>query len=503
MQQKIKRNVISMLLTVMLMVSVFSGVMLAAVADTQTNFVIVNPYENVDWATYGQYKAANHMHSTYSDGSNRREDTLKDMYAKDFDIVAMTDHDVTTTSWDVTPDAAGNWNGIGTSNLSPADLTAIKAGTYAGTSPGTYVGTRTHSNGMIGMVSSNEVTAAKGFDGINFVGHHINAFFATGLPSNVGEGKTMAQVLKAIQDIGGISHINHPGRYTGGQGNAAQSSNPENVQRYVDLFMAYPSCVGIEIINKLDGESINDRILWDYILMQTMPQGRSVWGFSNDDSHSLSGNGHAWNVMLMSTFTEAATKYAMETGAFYGVSRIDRQHGINTHAPGAPAQTTTTATMYTGGSDNAMALDLLAQGPMPSISNIVVNGDTITITGTDYNKIVWIADGEIVATGASIEVSKVSGINSYVRAELVGNTGVAYTQPFGVYKATVSASVTQLNGNKNALTITITEILGTTTNNIKETFSINNNAANTYTIGSYNVYVDTKGNTQIRACYII
>jgi hypothetical protein len=34
-------------------------------------------------------------------------------------------------------------------------------------------------------------------------------------------------------------------------------------------------------------------------------------------------------------------------------------------------------------------------------------------------------------------------------------------------------------------------------------FSINNNAAGTYTVHEYKVYVDTKGNTQIRACYIV
>jgi uncharacterized repeat protein (TIGR02543 family) len=67
-----------------------------------------------------------------------------------------------------------------------------------------------------------------------------------------------------------------------------------------------------------------------------------------------------------------------------------------------------------------------------------------------------------------------------------------------------TAEVTKLNGNKNDLTITLTEKLSDgTTNTTTKTFSINNNAADTYTIGPYKVYVDTKGNTQIRACYII
>jgi len=73
-----------------------------------------------------------------------------------------------------------------------------------------------------------------------------------------------------------------------------------------------------------------------------------------------------------------------------------------------------------------------------------------------------------------------------------------------VVSATPTAFVTQLNGNKNDLTISITEKLSSgTTNVITKTFSINNNAADTYTVGSYRVYVDTKGNTQIRACYLV
>ena len=73
-----------------------------------------------------------------------------------------------------------------------------------------------------------------------------------------------------------------------------------------------------------------------------------------------------------------------------------------------------------------------------------------------------------------------------------------------VVSVTPEAFVKQLNGNKNDLTITITEKFSDgTTNVISQTFSINNNAADTYTVGSYKVYVDTKGNTQIRACYLV
>ena len=141
--------------------------------------------------------------------------------------------------------------------------------------------------------------------------------------------------------------------------------------------------------------------------------------------------------MLMPTFDEAAVRTSMETGAFYGVSRVDRHHGINHQlggtTPGAPAQTTTTDMQYTGGSHNTFALGMLEEAA-PSISNIIVRGNTITVIGANFNKVVWIADGIVVHTGNTIDIRRVSGINSYVRAELVGTYGVAYTQPFGIVK---------------------------------------------------------------------
>ncbi|MCL2665456.1 MAG: hypothetical protein FWE82_07580, partial [Defluviitaleaceae bacterium] len=303
-------------------------------------YEITSPYANVDWATTGQYKAAHHTHTTFSDGSNTRRDMLLDKYAKGFDIVAITDHDNTTGAWNAPVleySWDNNWNNIGRQYASDFDVWAFANGIGAGwaSSPGTYAGVRGQSNGMIAMGYSNEISANGGFrnaDGSSvYGGHHINSFFAD-VPGNIGtdgNGRTMQQVIEAVANAGGITHLNHPGRYTQAMNNADISRDPVHVDRYASLFMDYPSLVGLEIINKWDGESVNDRILWDSILTQTMPQGRFVWGFSNDDSHSLSGNGHAWNTMLMPALTEGEVRISMETGAFYGVSRVDRHHGIN------------------------------------------------------------------------------------------------------------------------------------------------------------------------------
>jgi len=69
---------------------------------------------------------------------------------------------------------------------------------------------------------------------------------------------------------------------------------------------------------------------------------------------------------------------------------------------------------------------------------------------------------------------------------------------------TPTAKVVKLNGNKNLLTITVTETFPLKgTNTLELSLLIDNNAAGYYKLGGYTVYVDTKGNTQIRACYIV
>ncbi|MFD1134408.1 glycosyl hydrolase [Paenibacillus urinalis] len=86
----------------------------------------------------------------------------------------------------------------------------------------------------------------------------------------------------------------------------------------------------------------------------------------------------------------------------------------------------------------------------------------------------------------------------------VGATANASQPPaITVDGVTVTAKVDKLRGNQNRLWITITEDSGITTKD----FMINNNAADIYPVstevGDYEVYVDTKGNTQKRSGYIV
>jgi hypothetical protein len=78
------------------------------------------------------------------------------------------------------------------------------------------------------------------------------------------------------------------------------------------------------------------------------------------------------------------------------------------------------------------------------------------------------------------------------------------TGGFTIATTSVDASVVKTNGSTNELTITVTEDYGNgETGVFTQTFTIANNSAGKYPVGAYEVYVDTKGNTQIRDVHIV
>ena len=95
-------------------------------------------------------------------------------------------------------------------------------------------------------------------------------------------------------------------------------------------------------------------------------------------------------------------------------------------------------------------------------------------------------------------------IDAATIALLSAAEGLELAPSVTLISATPSAFVTKLNGNQNDLTITVKELYSDgSSESITATIKINNNAAGIYNVGNYKVYVDTKGNTQIREIFIV
>lgn len=385
------------IVTLMLFNGVFNITPVVEIMASNSNYIILNPYASVNWTTYGQYKANFHSHSVESDGGHQPAQMIEDHYAKGYDIMALTDHSFTNTTWDRKDTKA--------TYLTTERLAEINSGSDR------------DGRGMIGIPYSNEQS----------ISDHLNTFWAN---FNNTAGSTLESKIAQCELLGGISHINHPGRSTGGSNTdnngavgEAASNNTYNIAKYVKLFKKYPSCVGMEIINKKDAGSYSDRILWDNILSQTMPF-RPVWAFSNDDTHSKGATGYSYNMMLMPRNTLDNVRYSMENGIFYAVAKISRRE---------------------------LGQDFVAIGPAPVVTNIVVNEneDSITIEGQNYNTIEWIANGKIIASGNTIDLNDFEDkISAYIRVQLKGDGGIAFAQPFGLKKGN-SYTIISLKENES------------------------------------------------------
>ncbi|MCD8538900.1 MAG: hypothetical protein LRY55_03405 [Leadbetterella sp.] len=214
-----------------------------------------------------------------------------------------------------------------------------------------------------------------------YQGHDINSFF------NDYDGKTPDRALEIINQRNGLVLLNHPGRYT------------FPLQWYVDHLQNHPEIIGIEVYNCGDRYP-GDRIKWDSLLVQTMPS-RPVWGFSNDDYHSMKDFGRNRNIFLLPELSPASIYTAIQKGHFYYV-----------YAPEA------------------------YKGPEPPVITAIRSDNksgTITVEANNADSITWIADGQPVHTGNRFSTSMLSGNERYVRAELRGKRNtVTGTQPFAL-----------------------------------------------------------------------
>ncbi|MCL2577966.1 MAG: cellulase family glycosylhydrolase, partial [Defluviitaleaceae bacterium] len=463
-------------------------------------FEVVSPYSTVNWNTWHQFRAAHHTHTIRSDGAASHRDMLVDHYNRGFSIVASTDHNVIENGdWTTHPPepTVNHWTprqwDHASNLMTTAEQDLINAGTWTVGSgralptgsrfsalgfmrpqmrgilglPGTPTGTNA---GMISVPNSNEQT----------IRDHVLTYWlnhnSSNASSSVDTEVVITNLLTQVQNsTNGMAVFAHPGRHTcgratrcsmhsnsgnrcehsGAAGNIAASNLPREVNRYVTRFNNFSRAIGMEIYNRPDHESRSDRILWDNILMEIMPQReRNVWGFANDDSHSMDGTGLGWNVMLMPSLTDGNHRTAMRDGTFYMVSRIDRRLGVN-------------AGQGTGAAGGWH--EPLMNRQAPAITNISVTGQTITITGVNYDEILWITGNPFRAgfPGTPADVTQGGGVvihaeefnaagnslnlaqtgryvwGNYVRAVLVCRTGhgsrinshgVALTQPFGVYR---------------------------------------------------------------------
>ena len=382
------------------------------------DYTIVNPYADVIWEgdnAWGAYKGTTHTHTTYSDAEETLPVMIEEYYNQDYDFVAIADHGITGVDWDKAPDTqllyTYQWLiSDGYDHFTTEEYEALKNGTYL-----LYDGTE-RGKGILPILGANE------FNHFSLTKNHVNGYFLEGTTGSGYAGaeneRGFEQVIKFIDENGGISHINHPGDWLNSNANPDIVNDPESIQFFGDLMLKYDSCVGMEVFNERNGTTGYDRILWDNLLMYCLPYGKTVIGYSNTDAHWQSTVDSSFMVFMMEDNTAENVKETMQNGAFFMVTRKIRPNS------------------WIGPEEE---IDVMNEGlPYPMFTNVAVNGHTITVDAADSNRIQWIANGKVIKEGPinaenlTIDLDAIEGSEDfqYVRAELYGEGGLTLSQAF-------------------------------------------------------------------------
>ncbi len=333
--------------------------------------LIVNPYETINWDESSQHKANFHAHTTQTDGNYSPHEVVDKYHQMGYSILSITDHDRVIYPWTSFSELRDDYE-----NRDPDAL------------------------GMLAVVG-NELSRH----------HHTLSLFT----DFKAQSRDLNEVLKNQADHSrdAVAVLAHPAMHWPRQFDTGGVLTDTVVSHYVNYYQRHKHLIGMEIHNgtRPMTEYPLDRALWDSLLTVLMPD-RPVWGFATDDLHASVQYGRDWVVLPLADLSTGEARDALKNGAFY-FSSIRLSEGD------APNKELT-----------------------PIIESIVHDRRKGTIkiearVGGDLSgeeSFHWISDGEVIHKGPVLPYKRVAGLGSYVRAEIYGDGGTTYTNPFGFAK---------------------------------------------------------------------
>ncbi len=391
-------------------------------AAEDVDYIINNPYGTVDFDNWDQYKADLHCHTTASDGDEDMDVMIEEHYKQGYDALALTDHGIVSRGW----------TQVNTRNYFKI-VSAVKEGRKQVVTPLTeeryneiISGVGRNGRGMVEVPLGNEQNPT------SFNNAHVNSWFADYGDGVLGGTSNYEEVIKNVESAGGLSVINHPGEYTKAKEEECEADayNEDDIwysyviNKFANILTTYDSCIGIDINSKEDGRTKYDRKLWDILLSKVVPTGRNVFAIATTDAHQLDKVGCAWTSLCMPENNAENVQNCLKNGAFFAVSRYIKN-----------AEELAQFSLETGidwGTE--FAQDSRDESiPAPKVTKVSVDekDDKITLSVDNALTVHWIADGEVIAVGNTIDLDDYSDkIGSYVRAEAFGHGGVLYTQAF-------------------------------------------------------------------------
>lgn len=447
------KKFLSVLLSIVMVLSL--GIC-AFAADTDIDYDIADTYADVDWDTYNAYKADLHSHTNASDGDNTLAEMIERHYELGFDIHAISDHGTVSYSW-----TEANYHPTiklfmmvkeGKSNIVTLDAngTAANGNSYTvETVNGDDYYTQEGGQSMLRVPFANEQNPT------SFNNAHVNTWFVDYGHGRLGGTSDYETIIRAVDELGGVSVINHPGEYTNARDELYTKDAYDKddffygyyIDKFENLLVKYDSCLGIDINSKGDSRTRFDRKLWDTMLTDVGPTGRNIYAIASTDAHNLNIVDSGYVMALMAENTSAALKDCLLSGNFFAqsccIGNVDELYAYSAgllasddataQAVGSAmkADADTIAAQIADG-DQGMEFRFAQGAKCVTVNAITVDNDedTITIDADDALYIRWISDGNVVAEGATIDLDECENIGSYVRAEIISEGAVTYTQAY-------------------------------------------------------------------------
>ena len=404
----------------------------ASSADAaEKNYVITNPYADVDWDEWEAYKTQLHCHTTASDGFLKIDEFVQKHYDLNFDIVALTDHGTLNLGWNKEPELVPLMRYIKKERTKNEPVVPVSDELYnqylSGTAPSE---TRTHKNGMIDIPLGIELNMATPVADCHLTGYY--AEYGQGLAGVFGDYETPS---KGVMEAGGISFLSHVGEYVyidkDSENYVGQPVDDYYATKFARLFMDYKgSSLGMGINSATDAHTRCDRILYDQILQKTIPNGVVPWCNTFADSHNERSINDAYTMSLMPELSVDAFRTCLEKGEYFSVSHYSNGVELNgmKEMPDFVEKEVEDSKSY-----------LLDNTPMVTRVTVDQDSDTITIEGTNFNEITWVSDGNVIRRDSNIaDGAATLDLHSelldepylYVRFYITGENGICYSQPF-------------------------------------------------------------------------
>jgi hypothetical protein len=364
--------------------------------DSKQERFFWSPYQDLNWSEIGHYDSEFHIHPGLGDEQYDPHQTIDRYHEEGYKILTLAGHD-----YDIPDDYINSiypWTRLSEiyETIKHVQNPTEDNKTYEEMANEPYQNRDPVEMGMV-SVEGNEVSGP----------HHMVSLFS----SHTTGGPTEAATLQKIEELGGLVYFAHPGRYVERWGLTAYW--------YVDLYLRFDVLIGQAVFNREDRHP-GDREFFDKVAHILGPE-RPVWLYGEDDMHVEETLGWNRDVILLENFRPGSMHPDIPDGSAPDVYNALKNGYSYLWKP---------SRQY-----NKRAFDIV---------DVIVSDTEVEIKVNDeiqVNEVRWLTHNpeinqtETIHTGYKISMNNVPVYSRFTRAEIHGEDGTIYTQPFYIKKS--------------------------------------------------------------------